>query len=928
MADFETWESLGQNAYGTVYRGVQFSLKREVAIFQLDPSLRKEAERSPRFWDEITFLAQLTDDRLVPVFAVDRAQGWIVMELMCGHCAQLLKSPLDPEAARSVLRQGLAGLQRLHEQKRTHGDIRPHSLLLNRAGRIKLSFSVGAAVVGGLPYQKRLMKYVAPEAVSPAFGEYGPAADLYTLGFSVLELLLGPKFDGLFPGVGGNEQESRTAWMRWHAGEETKLPGTAELVPGASLELAMVLDRLLKKKAGDRYLTAEEALRDLSPSPLVPIVAPEIGVTGSAAGGGAELVGGVNRVFDPASKYDTATVAGASAPPPAAKGAASRTNAAAAKPKVNEKKKSRKAMIVAALFAVAAVGIFLIPEEPGAPAPGDVAEKPADVPPKKPPEPVVPPNQAPKFLATSTAASSAIPESAAWKLPIDVKDDATPRERLKLNLIEGPTGMTLDAKTGALVWTPSESQGPGKFKVRIGASDDATPPLSSEQALEVNVTEVNAAPVLQPVARVAGRVDGALRVKLQATDADLPAQKLRFAVAKASSLPEGAVLDAATGELTWTPSSLFAGKATKMKLSVADDGTPSLSAETEVEFDIAAENKPPVIAAIPDQIVTLPLETDGPALTLTVKARDPDAAPGSKMHIALAAPVPDGVKLDTKTGRITYSPDIGKDLSAKPVTISFEVKDSGTPPLTAKASFGVSFRVADLLARLREQLKKAKTVREISAVLIAAKELQEVPSVDPKGLRSVTAEAYVKRGDAYLSEQDFGSALVDFNTVVKELDVRHIDARLGRAFCYGRQGDWRTALAEYDDVLSLDDKNASAYLNRATAHYELKQYREAVSDAGKAIDLQPDNATAYFVRGNSKLTLKDQAGAFADLKQAIESFISQSGGGGPMLTSALQKQLEIMEANPTLLDAELVMSYTQRLAALKTGGAKNVAEGK
>ena len=105
-----------------------------------------------------------------------------------------------------------------------------------------------------------MMKYVAPEAVSPSFGEYGPSADLYTLGFSVLELLLGPKFDALFPGVGGNEQESRTAWMRWHAGEDTKLPSVAELVPGASLELAMVLDRLLKKKSADRYASAEEAL--------------------------------------------------------------------------------------------------------------------------------------------------------------------------------------------------------------------------------------------------------------------------------------------------------------------------------------------------------------------------------------------------------------------------------------------------------------------------------------------------------------------------------------------------------------------------------------------------------------------------------------------------------------------------------------------
>ena len=919
MADFETWESLGQNAYGTVYRGVQFSLKREVAIFQLDPSLRKEAERSPRFWDEITFLAQLTDDRLVPVFAVDRSQGWIVMELMCGHCAQLLKSSLDPEAARSVLRQGLVGLQRLHEQKRTHGDIRPHSLLLNRAGRIKLSFSVGAAVIGGLPYQKRLMKYVAPEAVSPAFGEYGPAADLYTLGFSVLELLLGPKFDGLFPGTVGNEQESRTAWMRWHAGEETKLPGVAELLPGASLELAMVLDRLIKKKAADRYGTAEEALRDLSQSPLVPIVAPEIGVTGSAAG--AELIGGVDRIFDPASKYDTAATTGASAPTPAAKSTASRPATADSRPNTNEKKKSRKALIVAMLFGVAAVGIFLIPERPEAPPPGEViAEKPSVQP--------VPANQAPKFFIPAAATTTTIPELAPWKLPLDLKDDATQRERVKLSLIEGPTGITLDAKTGVLAWTPSESQGPGKFKVRIGASDDATPPLSTEQVLDVNVVEVNTAPVLQSLPRVTGWVDGALRLKLQASDADLPAQKLRYAVSQESSLPNGAVLDAATGELTWTPSSSFAGKTTKLKVVVTDDGTPSLSADADVEFEIAAENKPPIIAAIPDQIVTLPLETDGPAVALTVKARDPDATPGSKLHIALLPPVPEGVSLDTKTGRITYSPVIGKDLSATPVTIAFEVKDSGTPPLTARSSFGVSFRVADLLARLGEQLKKSETVREISAVLTAAKSLQDVPSVDPIGLRSLTAEAYVKRGDAYLTDQDFGSALVDFNTVVKELDVRHIDARLGRAFCYGRQGDWRTALTEYDDVLSLDDKNASAYLNRATAHYELKQYQETVTDAGKAIDLQPDNATAYFVRGNARLSLKDQAGAFADLKQAVEGFTSQSENGGPMLTRALQKQLEIMDANAALRDADLVKSYTQRLAALKSGAAKKVAEGK
>lgn len=908
MADFETWESLGQNAYGTVFRGVQFSLKREVAIFQLDPSLRKEAERSPRFWDEITVLAQLTDDRLVPVFAVDRAQGWIVMELMCGHCAQLLKRPLDPEAARSVLRQGLAGLQRLHEQKRTHGDIRPHSLLLNRAGRIKLSFSVGAAVVGGLPYHKRLMKYIAPEAVSPAFGEYGPAADLYTLGFSVLELLLGPKFDALFPGVGGNEQESRTAWMRWHAGEETTLPSTAELVPEASLELAMVIDRLLKKKAVDRYLTAEDALRDLAQSSLVPIVAPEIGVTGCA---GAELVGGVDRIFDPASKYNTAAVAGVASPSSAEKSTASR-NVTPAKSNAKQAKNNRKAAMIAILFAAVAVGIFSFPNDPEAPAP----------------EADVPANQAPKFTMSATSTSTTISELVPWKLPLEFQDDATPREHVKLTLIDGPSGMTLDAKSGVLAWTPNESQGPGKYKVRIGASDDATPPSSAEQTIDLTVAEVNTAPVLQPVSRISGRVDAALRMRLQATDADLPAQKLRYAAAAGASLPAGAVLDATTGELVWTPGSAFAGKTTKIKLSVADDGMPSLKADVDVEFDIAAGNQPPTIAAIPEQIVTLPLESEGPAVAVVVKAQDPDAAPGDPLHMALVAPVPEGVKLDDKTGRITYSPVISKDLSAKPVTIVFEVTDSGTPPLSARASFGVSFRVADLLARLRERLNRAQSVREISEVIAAGKSLEDVPSVDPKGLRSLLAEAYVKRGDAHLAIPDFGSALVDFNTVVKELDVRHIDARLGRAFCYGRQGDWRTALAEYDDVLSLDDKNASAYLNRATAQYELKQFREAANDAGKSVDLQPDNATAYFVRGNAKLSLKDQAGAFADLQQAIEAFEARPDDGGPMLANALEKQLEIMTANSALRDAGLVKIYTQRLTALKSEVAKKVAERK
>ncbi|MGC3968791.1 MAG: putative Ig domain-containing protein [Pirellulales bacterium] len=923
MADFETWESLGSNAYGTVFRGVQFSLKREVAILQLDAALRKEAERSPRFWDEITAVAQLTDDRLVPVYAVDRGQGWIVMELMAGHCGQLLTKPLDAEAARSVLRQGLQGLERLQEQKRTHGDIRPQTLLLNRAGRVKLSFSVGSAVAGGLPYQKRQMKYVAPEAVSPSFGEYGSTADLYSLGFSVLELLVGPKFDALFPGVDGNEQASRTAWMRWHAGDATKLPSVAELAPNAPLELVMVLDRLLKKPVADRYASAADALKDLTQTPLVPIIAPELGITGSASG--AALVSDVDRIFNPSSKYDTATAPGSARPA----GSASPANTAPGKPgnvaksgaaksaADEKKKKNRKALLVGLLFALGVVGVFAMPG--GEQAPDEVAEAPKPEPKPTPtPPPEKPKNQPPELKPDGLKGE--IPELAAWSLKLEARDAETKPEKLKLTLLDAPAGLTLDTKTNMLTWTPTEQQGPGDVNFRVRLEDDAESPLAQEKTFELAVKEVNAAPTIKSVAAINAKVGAPVAFKLEGADSDVPVQKLSYGVVSDSALPEGAKLDGSTGEFTWTPTSDVTGKTTKFTVAVSDDGKPSLSARTEIVVNVTADNKPPVIEQIADRTINLPLQnTAGPALSFPIESNDPDAAAGAKLKFALVAPVPEGAKLDAATGLFTFAPTVPDDLKMAPVKVTVEATDAGTPPLSTKSTFTVTFRTVDLLALLRAKLEKATTARAITAVVSEGRKLQTVTYVDQKKLRTLLADAYVKRGDAYIADADLGSALVDFNTVVKELEVAHIDARLGRAFCYGRQGDWRTAITEYDDILGLDNDNASALRNRATARYELKQYAEAASDCDKAIAADSSEPTTFFVRANAKLQLKKQADALSDFRQATELFLAQPTPSKAMLIQCVEKQLEIMKADPKLRDPAAVASNERLLKELKTG---------
>ena len=69
-------------------------------------------------------------------------------------------------------------------------------------GFVKLSFSPGLILGGQVPQRQKDFKYLAPEMVAPPWGELGPQADLYCLGFTALEQLCGSAFDGHFRGIG------------------------------------------------------------------------------------------------------------------------------------------------------------------------------------------------------------------------------------------------------------------------------------------------------------------------------------------------------------------------------------------------------------------------------------------------------------------------------------------------------------------------------------------------------------------------------------------------------------------------------------------------------------------------------------------------------------------------------------------------------
>ncbi|MEM7316997.1 MAG: protein kinase, partial [Planctomycetota bacterium] len=211
-------------------------------------------------------------------------QGWIVMEMMKGTLASLIaRQPMPADMVRSVVQQVLTALDFLHSKNKVHGAVRPSNLLINEHGTVKLSDFEESSSDGELRAPTGSKKYLAPELIRSEFGEFGPTVDLYCLGFTALELLLGKKFNAQFPGTGKGAIDEDVAWLRWHSSDES-LKSVKQLVPTCPDDLANVIDAMLHKSAAERPQSAGEVLKQLQDKPLVAVPVPNDEATESATG--------------------------------------------------------------------------------------------------------------------------------------------------------------------------------------------------------------------------------------------------------------------------------------------------------------------------------------------------------------------------------------------------------------------------------------------------------------------------------------------------------------------------------------------------------------------------------------------------------------------------------------------------------------------
>ena len=128
-----------------------------------------------------------------------------------------------------------------------------------------------------------------------------------------------------------------------------------------------------------------------------------------------------------------------------------------------------------------------------------------------------------------------------------------------------PAGMTVNSSSGLISWTPTEAQGPGT-NANITYAVYQSGSTVAWTNFTVVVNESNRPPVLYVPGSQTVYATTTMTVTNNATDPDIPANSLTFAIVSA---PTGVGINPSTGVLTWTPTSGQMGTST-IYVSVTD----------------------------------------------------------------------------------------------------------------------------------------------------------------------------------------------------------------------------------------------------------------------------------------------------------------------------------------------------------------------
>jgi serine/threonine-protein kinase len=255
IGNYRITEKIGEGGMGTVFKGFDLMLQRDVAIKMLRPELATQTKVVERFHTEAIALAKLNHTNIATVynFLNHDDDYFMVMEYVPGDTlARIIKSQgaVQVERATTLFLQALDAVSHAHEMGVIHRDIKPANILLSETGVLKLTDFGIARVIGTARITRRgsvvgTIEYMSPEQI---LGEEGDErSDIYSLGILLYEMLL-----GRVP----FESDSEFELMKSQVEQLPPPPRTVSAhIP---LEVEEVIMRSLAKKSEARFQTALE----------------------------------------------------------------------------------------------------------------------------------------------------------------------------------------------------------------------------------------------------------------------------------------------------------------------------------------------------------------------------------------------------------------------------------------------------------------------------------------------------------------------------------------------------------------------------------------------------------------------------------------------------------------------------------------------
>ncbi|HEY1049768.1 MAG TPA: protein kinase [Prosthecobacter sp.] len=212
LPQFQVECLIGRGGMGAVYRGIQTSLERPVAIKLLPPAIeQQDGAFAERFRNEARLMGRMNHPAIVGVYdfgQTTEGQLYFVMEFVDGSDVQRMiahEGRLPPEHALAVTAHLCDALGYAHKHGIVHRDIKPSNVLIDSEGRVKVA-DFGLAKLTTSPLNSGLTQtgmamgtpdYVAPETLMYG-SEVDGRADIYAVGVMLYQMLTGDIPRGMF----------------------------------------------------------------------------------------------------------------------------------------------------------------------------------------------------------------------------------------------------------------------------------------------------------------------------------------------------------------------------------------------------------------------------------------------------------------------------------------------------------------------------------------------------------------------------------------------------------------------------------------------------------------------------------------------------------------------------------------------------------